>query len=64
MMQSQIFLAAQEPFLTAELHYRRERLERDYRKHGRRVAASRRRWVPRRPALHQPRPRRRPVAIA
>ena len=64
MMQSQIFLAAQEPFLAAELDYRRERLQRDYRKHGSKAARSPRRWVPRRPTLHLPRPRRRPVAVA
>jgi hypothetical protein len=47
-----------EPFLTAEIEYRQHRLAEQYGSTGRRH------WVPRRPSLTLPHPRRRLVAIA
>lgn len=60
MMMSEIYTAAAQPFWAAELEYRRERAERSFGK----SKGGRRRWVPRRPGLRLPTPRRRPVAVA
>jgi hypothetical protein len=59
MMQSQILLAGQEPFLAAEVSYHRETVTRGFPKHS-----HPHHWVPRRPHLRLPRPRRRPLAVA
>jgi hypothetical protein len=48
-----------EPFLTAEIEYRQHRVGEQFAK-----AKGRRHWVPRRPSLKLPNPRRRPVAVA
>ena len=58
MTQSQMFLAAENPFVTAELDYRREVINRLYRKHPSRHRVRRRRW------LTLPKARRRPIAVA
>ena len=60
---------AQEPFLTAELDYRLARAKAAFGQHvstGERTwgGPGRRRRVPRRPVLHLPRPRRRPLSLA
>jgi hypothetical protein len=47
-----------EPFLSAEIAYRQQHLTEQYSK-GRR-----RHWVPRRPSLRLPHPRRRPLSVA
>ena len=47
-----------EPFLAAEIEYRQHRAAEQYGKH------SRRHWVPRRPSLKLPHPRRRPLSVA
>jgi hypothetical protein len=48
-----------EPFLSAEIEYRQQRITDLY------ASGSRRRhWVPRRPTLKLPHTRRRPVAVA
>ena len=49
-----------EPFLSAEIDYRQQRAAELYSQHPSR----RRHWVPRRPTLHLPAARRRPVATA
>ena len=52
-----------EPFLSAELAYRRQRAMEQYHRHP----STRRRHrlhLPRRPTLRLPRPHRRPVAVA
>jgi hypothetical protein len=59
MMQSQLILNLQEPYLAAEVAYRRELLERHYQKRS-----HPRHWIPRRPTLHLPRRRRGPPAVA
>jgi hypothetical protein len=46
-----------EPFLSAEIEYRQRHLADQYGK-------GRRHWVPRRPSLTLPHPRRRPVSVA
>ncbi|HYO39697.1 MAG TPA: hypothetical protein VER39_08580 [Nocardioidaceae bacterium] len=46
-----------EPFLSAEIDYRRRHLAEQYARGGRLR-------LPRRPSLHLPRPRRRPLALA
>jgi hypothetical protein len=58
MTQSQMFLAAENPFVAAELDYRREVINRLYRKHPSRHRARRLRW------LTLPKGRRRPIAVA
>ena len=58
MTKTQMFLAADNPFVAAELDYRREVINRLYRKHPRRHWVRGRRW------LTLPKPRRRPVAVA
>ncbi len=50
---------AQAQFVTAEIEYRRDRLTRQFPR-----SSGRRHWVPRRPSLHLPRPRRRPLSLA
>ena len=47
-----------EPFLSAEIEYRQHRTGRAVRQAGRRH------WVPRRPSLRLPHPRRRPLSVA
>jgi hypothetical protein len=47
-----------EPFLSAEIAYRQQHLTEQYSK-GRR-----RHWVPRRPSLRLPHPRRQPLSVA
>jgi hypothetical protein len=52
-------LMAQEPFVAAEVEYRLARATKQHdHPHGRRHR------VPRRPTLHLPRPRRRPLSLA
>jgi hypothetical protein len=46
-----------EPFLRAEIEYRQHHLAEQYSK-------GRRHWVPRRPSLKLPLPRRRPLSVA
>jgi hypothetical protein len=58
MLMSEIVLAGMEPYWTAEMDYRRERLNRDW------VKRPRRHRVGARSGLRLPRPRRRPVAVA
>lgn len=58
MMMSEIVLAGMEPYWSAEMDYRRERLNRDW------VKRPHRRRVPALPKLKLPRSRRRPVAVA
>jgi hypothetical protein len=48
-----------EPFLSAEIEYRQHRAAEQYAKGPRR-----RHWVPRRPSLKLPHPRRRPLSVA
>jgi hypothetical protein len=48
-----------EPFLSAEIEYRQKRAAQQYGK-----SSGRRHWVPRRPSLKLPLPRRRPLAVA
>ncbi len=48
-----------EPFYQAEMAYRRELLARGFRRRR-----HPRHWVPRRPSLKLPHPRRRPLAVA
>lgn len=59
MMMSEITIAAMEPFWSAEFDYRRERLQRQYVRGGRRRFRLRRR-----PTLKAPAQGRRPVAVA
>ena len=47
-----------EPFLSAEIAYRQDRVAQQYARHPRRHR------VPRRPHLRLPHPHRRPVAVA
>lgn len=58
MTKSQMFLAAENPFVAAELAYRREMVDRLYPKHPTRHRVRRRRW------LRLPKALRRPVAVA
>jgi hypothetical protein len=53
-------LMAQEPFVTAEVGYRLSRADRQFT----RQSGRRRHRVPRRPSLHLPHVRRRPLALA
>ena len=46
-----------EPFLSAEIEYRQHHLAEQYTKGPRH-------WVPRRPSLKLPHPRRRPLSVA
>jgi hypothetical protein len=46
-----------EPFLSAEIAYRQQHLSDQFSK-------GRRHWVPRRPSLRLPHPRRRPLSVA
>jgi len=57
-------LMTPEPFLTAEIEYRRHRLEEQFGHGAGRVRARRRHWVPRRPSLTLPPSRRRPLSVA
>jgi len=50
---------AQAQYVTAEIEYRRDRMM-----HQISRSTGRRHWVPRRPSLHLPRPRRRPLSLA
>jgi hypothetical protein len=52
-------LMDQEPYVTAEVDYRRAQVTRQFARRGKG-----RLRVPRRPTLHLPRPRRRPLSLA
>jgi hypothetical protein len=56
--EEETMLMAQEAFVTAEVEYRRDRAARQL---GRLKGRHR---IPRRPSLHLPRPRRRPLSLA
>ena len=53
-----------EPFLTAEIDYRRQRAAQQYGRAAGKPAGGRRHWVPRRPSLKLPQVRRRPLSVA
>ncbi len=57
---------ATQPFATAELEYRRQRVTEQlaHASHTGQGPRGRRHWVPRRPSLTLPTGRRRPVAVA
>jgi hypothetical protein len=56
-MKEMTIMMTPEPFLSAEIEYRQHHLADQYTK-GRRY------WVPRRPSLKVPHPRRRPLSVA
>lgn len=56
---SEIASFARQPFVMAEFEYRAERARRTFQR-----PTKPRRWVPRRPTLKLPKPRRRPLAVA
>ncbi len=56
---SEIASFARQPFAMAEFQYRAERARRTFQR-----PTKPRRWVPRRPTLKLPPPRRRPLAVA
>jgi len=58
-LQEEIMMMAQEPFVTAEVEYRTARAKAQF-SHPK----GRRHWVPRRPSLHLPPSRRRPLSVA
>lgn len=57
-------MMAQEAFVTAEVEYRRDRASKQYGRVKDRRVKGRGHRVPRRPSLHLPSPRRRPLSLA